>query len=289
MSQPVIDPERLAALLDGRLSRAERSELLSRLASSDPTLEAYADAAAITNELQPGQRRWLPPMRWIAIAAMLAGVALAPWLWMRVRRANRDEPGRFVALLASRADDLPAGWDASPWGSVRGADEPLTAGARAGRLGARLVDLELAVQRRDTAAASVAADVGALLEAVPAAGPVGAMYRDIGARAGAAPSDLDPLLAQAGSAAARLAGPDLVQLGAWAEASRIAAATHDAAFFEARPSRAMLARASALPGLTEPARAAIARLQAELAAERTPEWSALGRDFTELLRALGSS
>ncbi len=289
MSQPVIDPERLAALLDGRLSQAERADLLSRLADSDSTLEAYTDAVAVVNELEPGRRRWLPPTRWVAIAAVLAGVALAPWLWMRARSADRDDPGRFVALLAPRGGTLPAGWDANPWGSVRGSDQPLTAGGRAARLGGRLVDLELAVQRRDSAAAVVAADIGALLEGVPAAGPVGAMYREIGVRAAAAPEELEPLLAQAGSAAARLAGPHLVQLGAWVEAARIAAASQDAGFFKARLSRATLAQAASLSGLPEPARAAIGRLQAELATERPPEWSALGRELTELLQALGSS
>jgi hypothetical protein len=288
VNQPVIDPEQLAALLDGRLSSAARRELLSRLAGSDQTLEAYADAAAVLNELRPGRPRWLAPTRWIAIAAMLAGVALAPWLWTRARSGDRDDPGRFVALLASPTGGLPAGWNANPWGSVRGADEPLTPGARAARLGGRLVDLELAVQRRDTSAAAVAADIGALLETIPAAGPVGAMYRDVGRRAGAGPQELKPLLARAGSAAANLAGPDLVQLGAWAEAARIAAAAQDAGFFRARQSRATLARAAMLAGLTEPARAAIGRLQPALAAEGTPDWSALGRDLTELLRALGS-
>jgi hypothetical protein len=287
VSEPVIDPERLAALLDGRLSKAERAELVSRLAASEQTLEAYADAAAVAGELQPGRRRWLPPARWIAIAAALAGLALAPWLWTRARSGARDDPGRFVALLASQTGALPAGLDANPWGSVRGPDQALTARARAARLGARLVDLELAVQRRDTMAAVVAADIRALLDWIPAAGPVSAMYRDIGARTGVAPRELEPQLAQAGSAVAGLAGPDLVQLGAWAEAARIAAAAQDAAFFQARQSRATLARSGTLAGLTMPARAVIGRLQPALAAERTPDWNALGRDLTELLRALG--
>ena len=286
MTQSDIDPERLAALLDGRLGQTERAELLSRLAASEQSLEAHADAVAVANELEP-RRRQLPTIRWIAIAAVLAGIALAPWLWTRLRPSAPDEPGRFVALLAARSAGLPAGLEDSPWGSVRGADEPLTADARAVRLGARLVDLELAVQRGDTVAARVAADVSALLEGIPAAGPVSAMYRDIGQRAGAAPRDLEPLLAEAGSAAAKLAGPDLVRLGAWVEAARIAAAAHDAGFFGARQSRATLADAGTLAGLTEPARAALGRVQATVAAEHAPDWSALGRDLTELLRMLG--
>jgi hypothetical protein len=285
----VIDPERLAALLDGRLGGAERSELLTQLAASDSAFEAYADAAAVVGELQAGPRHWQTPMRWIAIAAVLAGLALAPWLWMRMRSANRDDPGRFVALLAAPAGSVPAGWNADPWGTVRGSDQPLMATARAARLGARLTDLALAVQRRDTASATLAADIGALLEAVPAAGPVSAMYHEIGTRAGAAPSDLAPLLTRAGSATARLAGADLVQLGAWVEAARVAAATQDAAFFDSRQSRTMLVRASTLSGLAEPARSLVSRLQAKLSAERTPEWSALGRDLTQLLGTLGSS
>lgn len=289
MSQPGIDPERLAALLDARLSGPERAELLQQLAASDSALESYGDAAAVVGELQTGPRRWLTPMRWIAIAAVLAGLALAPWLWMRMRPTNRDDPGRFVALLTSPAGGVPAGWNADPWGSVRGSAEPLTAAARAARLGTRLTDLALAVQRRDTATGTLAADIGALLDGVPAAGPVSAMYHDIGTRAGAAPSDLRPLLTQAGSAAARLAGADLVQLGAWVEAARVAAAAQDAAFFDSPQSRTMLARASTLTGLTEPARAQISRLQVELSAERTPEWNALSRDLTELLGTLGSS
>lgn len=286
MTQSDIDPERLAALLDGRLGKTERAELLSHLAASEQTLEAYADAVAAVSQLEP-QRRPLPPIRWIAIAAVLAGIALAPWLWTRLRPSAADDPGRFVALLAARPAGLPAGLEDSPWGSVRGADEPLTADARAVRLGALLVDLELAVQRGDTVAARVAADVGVLLEAIPAAGPVSAMYRDIGQRAGGAPRDLEPLLTEAGSAAAKLADPDLVRLGAWVEAARVAAAAHDAGFFRARQSRATLADAGTLAGLTEPARAALGRVHATLVAERAPDWSALGRDLTELLRMLG--
>jgi hypothetical protein len=73
------------------------------------------------------------------------------------------------------------------------------------------------------------------------------------------------------------------------EAARVAAAAQDAAFFDSPQSRRMLTRAGTLTGLTEPARSLISRLQAELTAEPTPEWSALGRDLTELLGALGSS
>jgi hypothetical protein len=303
VTQSAIDPQVLAALLEGRLPARERVAVMARLAASEPALEAYIDAVAVMSELQPGPmigdrgparsapdaKRWrLPPKRWLAIAAVLAGVALAPWLTTRSRPSGRADPGGIVAQLQVPTGGLPAGWDGRPWSSVRGAEQPLTPRARAIRLGARLVDLELAVAVRDPAAANLAGDIAALLEALPAAGPVTAMYRDIARDDSASSQDLEPLLAQAGTAAARLAGADPTRLGAWAEAARIAAARRDAGFFRAEQTRAALEQASNLLDPAEPARAAVQRLRAALAPERAPDWSALERDLTELLRGLAS-
>jgi hypothetical protein len=303
VTQPDIDPERLAALLDGRLPAAERRAVLDQLAASEPAAEAYVDALAVLSELEPAQNaddprargiaserlRWRhPPKRWLAIAALLAGVALAPSLITRLRRSEQTDPSRVVALLAARNRGLPAGWDRGPWSSVRGADQPLTASARAVRLGALLVDLELAVRGHDAALADIARDISDLLEPVPASGPIAAMYRDLGQRAGVPSDDLIPLLRPAGDAAVRLVGPQPAQLGAWVEAARIASVRSDTAFFRAGESRAVLAQAGNLSGLTDDAPEAVRRIQAALASERAPDWSALERDLTDLLRALGS-
>lgn len=299
MTQPAIDPEVLAALLEGRLPADQRAAVLARLAAAEPALEAYIDAVAAMSELEPARmigdrgaaksavkpRRRLSRGSWLAIAAVLAGLAVAPWLTTRMG-SKRTDPGRFVALLGGPAAGLPAGWDGRPWSSVRGVDQPLTASARATRLGARLVDLEIAVQARDTTAANLAGDVAALLEALPAGSPVTAMYRDIGRRAGAPPQDLKPLLVQAGSAAARLAGPDLARLGAWAEAARIAAIRRDTTFFRAGETRSVLQRARGEASLPEAASAIIPRLDSTLTLERPPDWSELERDLTALLGEL---
>jgi hypothetical protein len=302
VTQPDIDPERLAALLDGRLPAAERRAVLDQLAASEPAAEAYVDALAVLSELEPAKNaadprptgtpserlRWrVPPKRWLAIAALLAGVALAPSLMTRLRRSDQTDPTRVVALLATRNGGLPAGWDRGPWSSVRGAGQPLTSSARAVRLGARLVDLELAVRGRDSAIADIARDISDLLEALPASGPIAAVYRDIGQRAGAPSDDLKPLLRPAGNAAVGLVDPKPAQLGAWVEAARIAAVRGDIAFFRAGESRAALAHAGNSTGLAEDAAAAVQRIQAALASERAPDWSALERDLTDLLRALG--
>jgi hypothetical protein len=296
-----MDPQRLAALLDGRLDQTGRAELLAQLASSDEALEAYADAVAIVGELAPAGRgrsevihraHWLQPpaWRWVAIAAALAGVAVTPWLWTRARSVNREDPGRFVSALAISEGQLPRQWYATPWPGMRGAAQPLTPTARAARLGARLVDLEVALRTRDTTVAQLTAEITGLVEDLPAAGPVATMYRDVAQRTGAGvpAQELEPLLTRARVAATRLAGADLVQLGAWAEAGRLAAAQRNAGFFQARESRSLLERAPGLANLPAAAHVVLQRLQSDLPAGGPPEWSALEPDLTELLRALGS-
>ena len=286
MTQPRIDAEQLAALLDGRLSGDQRAELLQRLAASDSATDAFADAAAVTNELQPLPSKTFPASRWIAIAAALTGLALAPWLWTRVRQPQSDGAARLVSLLGVPVVATPPqGWDASPWSSVRGDDQPLTPSARALRIGAHMTDLELAARRGDTAAARFATDIAALLEGVPAAGPVIAMYRQIAEQAATSPSQLDPMIAKAETAAAGLAGADLVRLGAWAQAARLAAHVKDAAFFQSREPRTTLADDRAIAGLSQPGRTALALVQTTLAAEGAPDWGALERGLTELLRS----
>ena len=52
MPDPIPDARRLAALLDGRLSAAEREQLLGELAASDDALDVYADAAAALGALE---------------------------------------------------------------------------------------------------------------------------------------------------------------------------------------------------------------------------------------------
>jgi hypothetical protein len=300
-----ITAERLAALLEGKLNEAQRAEVVAQLASSEDALGAYGDAIVVVSELEisattgsigpsgaarrAGWRR-LPAWSWVAMAAALAGVAVAPWLWTRARSGDRDDPGKFISLVAASGRPLPGQWYGTPWPGMRGAGQPLTATARAARLGARLVDLELAVRTRDTTAAKLAAEIIDLVEGLPAGGPVAAVYRDVGRRAaaGAGPEELEPLLARGRLAVTQLAGADLVQLGAWAESGRIAAAQQNAEFFRARESRSMLARAAGLSGLPEPARALVQRLQSDLPTEGPRDWGELERAFSELVRVLGS-
>ncbi len=292
MTEPALDAERLAALLDGKLDQHERAELLARLASSEEeeASEAYFDAVAALGELEGGSaapRRW-PAKQWLAIAATLAGIALAPLLWRLARPpapASAD-PRRFVALLAARADGLPAGWEGRPWSSVRGGAEPLSDPAASARLGARLVDLDLAIAADDTAAGGIAADVASLVERfglTPLAGQLrGEVRPDVPPRA------VEPLLAYAWRAGAASPAPALVGFAAWAESARIAAARHDLEFFRARDSRLAVEQAVRLPTLPGSAAAELQRLESLLPAGGPPDWDGLENALTALVKALGS-
>ncbi|HYR11838.1 MAG TPA: hypothetical protein VEQ60_28900, partial [Longimicrobium sp.] len=76
--------------------------------------------------------------------------------------------------------------------------------------------------------------------------------------------------------------------GAWAEASRLAAARRDADFFRSRASRRALERAAADPALPAAARAAVERIRASVAASPALDWVLLEREATRILASAGS-
>ena len=304
MNKPMLDAERIAAMLDGRLDERQRAEVMAQLASSEEAFDAFVDAAAVTPELtlqgsrasvrgaRPrgrtiGWRR--PGGRWLALAAVLAGIAVLPWSWSRLRPADADSGEQLAVVLADAGAGLPTGWDGQPWSTLRGSSDGLARQARAVRLGARLVDLELAARAGDHAmTGAIAIDVATLAEGLPAGGVVGAVHRDIARRAGEPASRLAPTIAHGRVAAAKLAGEELVTLGAWLEAARIAAARRNADFFRADHGRALLARSASDAGLGEPARQALHQVSEAVPAGGEPEWGALEGALTNALRVLGS-
>ncbi|HST58231.1 MAG TPA: hypothetical protein VLK84_06085, partial [Longimicrobium sp.] len=116
--EPIHDDERLAALLDGRLTGEEREELLAYLSVADEEYQILAGTAAIllaveeeaeeamvsppTRELRPpsrvakgGWRRRSP--RWVATVAALTGLIVLGTL--------RTAPTHPAVRLAERLDD----------------------------------------------------------------------------------------------------------------------------------------------------------------------------------------
>jgi hypothetical protein len=296
---PQVDAEKLAALLDGRLSERERATVLAQLAGSPELRETYADAIAalgtaetagspvVPIESRVRRRRWGPVAAWVGLAAVLAGVVLLPAVRGRLRSSGPGTPGDFVELLREPGAALPTGWDTPAWSSTRGPSDPLTPEARAARIGARIVDLEVAIAARDSAAGRIAQELVLLLEGAPAGAPVAAMFREVAGKVDAPSPELTRKLDDASAAATVLAGAEQVRLGAWAEAARIAAVTRDTAFFGTDDAFRPLERARRLPVLTPPARLVVdAIIRAKPSSDS--DWRTLETHTADLLRALGS-
>ena len=87
--------------------------------------------------------------------------------------------------------------------------------------------------------------------------------------------------------AKRLGRRDALQLGAWAEAARLAAVRRDAAFFRDGPTRPMLDRAAQLAP-SDSARAAVREVRRLLPGAAGPRWKELAGALDRLLGEVAS-
>lgn len=328
MTRPPMDENDLARFLEAHgLTEAERGAAVAHLSESDPDAELIADAAYMLRELEadegviplrrpeprhlhvddvdkgadtppapsrpPSMQRARPrriPVRWLALAAMLAGVLLVPLALSRTGGRGAGSAD-FAVLLVNQNAGLPAGWtDQYPWTRTRGGAGAVIEDALAARLGAWNTDLALAIDARQADETEVLA--GRIEEALGSpqlggASLAAAPYREIASGAGGEPATLAPLLAQGRELIASFVAGDAFALGAWAEASRIAVQQRDAAFFRARESRRMLERAAKLGSLDESTRNSIEALRAASRADAEPDWVALESHTEQLLVRLG--
>jgi hypothetical protein len=327
VTRPPMDENDLARFLEARgLTEAERGAAVAHLSESDPDAELLADAAYMLRELEadegviplrrpeprhlhvddvdkgtdtppapsrpPSMQRARPrriPARWLALAAMLAGVLLVPLALSR-SRGHGDELADITVLVTGSAG-LPVGWtdQRRPWSVSRGGGDVLIDNARAARLGALHMDLEFAAaggQAEQTGL--LASQIAGMLDDsdIPAASFAASPYRRIAAEAAGSPQALAPLLAEGGEAVESLVDGDAFVLGAWAEGARIAARQHGAAFFRTAASRQMIERAGDLSSLDPATRASIDALRAASRAEGEPDWAALEAHADQLLRHL---
>jgi len=286
--------ERLAALLDGTCSEAEREELLAQLAVDDDELEVFAAAAAALNlhereevaagvvplhaassvQRGEGRPRWRPP-RWVSLAAA-AGIA-AVLMFGILRRGEASGVAQTVAMLSDSNMSLPA--------QIALPREPLRGGGSSEgesvRLGALLVDLEVAARAKDQAQAQrAAAEIAALLKRTNPSLELIAQYESIG-KAGIARERLDPELAGRAEQAARQ--PNWVRVGEWLQAARIAASHRDRGFFETGESQDRL-NDKRLPLGVSLRRARAAMPAPGEAGQREPDWATLQSELTSLLK-----
>lgn len=302
------DDERLSALLQGQLSGPERDELLAHLAASDDDYEVFNDAVEILGALEEPaaraeaaeeaaaiipmperQRPWRPPVRWVALAAVLAGVALVSTLALRGRTPAGGDPVRLAAAVHAPGQGLPEGWTAGPlWPGDRGdASSGGTGKVAAARAGAMLVELAVAVRAGDTAVTQRAA--ARLRQFEPGVGGATPL-RQIQDRPGAPREVLEGLVDRATDRLAEHYGKDdgYLRLGAWTRAALVAASARDEAFFRGAASRDMLDRAQGLTREDAAARAAVEQARRYLAADGAPEWDSLEASLKTLLREIAS-
>jgi hypothetical protein len=263
MSVGRIDPNLVAAFLENRLSPEERRQVIEHLNASPEDYEVFAEAAGLLADLDPGpdgavmptpspsptpapqpaapvaaqRRQWWTPRPWM----LLPLAAAAAVVLLLVRSPLQDDTGLEgmlalatpAALVGSTgtgavAAELGPDWAVTGWTVTRGGDAANRGDALEFRIGARLADLELALDRSDVGAIQlVAGELAALLDQVPGGALVAERYAGL-AREGAA------LQADSARAAlsALLGGSAAVRLGVWTEQARLAAAAGDAAYFD---------------------------------------------------------
>ncbi|HEX5439200.1 MAG TPA: hypothetical protein VFW98_18750 [Gemmatimonadaceae bacterium] len=302
MTDPTVDARFLAALLDGRLSQDDRDEVLRRVAASPESFEALVEAVAIVRDVEgytprtspvtpattSPRRRWRSKsaVRWLSVAGAVAAAAVLLLIVQRSRRPSEGSAQRLAALLVSQGAVAPAGFDATPWAARRGSGGTLSTRARAVRLGARAVDLELAVHAQSTTAASIASAMAHELDAVPAASPVTTLYRNITRLAASDARATRVQLTSAEGSTARLVGTDAFEFGGWLQSARIAAAGRDRNFFASDVSGDAIRGARDRQLIDSTTHAALTQLRASAAVGDGADWGALAARLTDILRAL---
>jgi hypothetical protein len=243
------DLELLAALIDGRLSGEERARAVKLLADSDEALELFANAMRDQRAQAPKvvpistARRWLQwkVMAPIAAAAALAAVAVPRLLGPGVNGVLATQLAMELTRDPGFAGALHEGWEQRGWTVTRGVRE--TGTARTGspmesklafRLGVRSVDLQIALQRADTALAGrLTSEILETLGAVGFSDVVLTSYTTLKSRLATQPLSRSIESASRAESELRdlLASPSF-EFGEWAGAADLAAQAHDASFFE---------------------------------------------------------
>lgn len=266
MTGDALDPETLAAFLEGRLSKEERDQVLRALDESPGDVAWLADASAALSALEPAggahshassgtgqpvdqvaQARGRRLRLSLGVGGLAAAAALAMLLLLRPG-SRPGAPADVSVLLVGRslapargdgalARALGEGWSSPGWTVWRGSEAgTLTPRQRSTRIGARLADVGVALDAQDrTAAVGALDEVIALLADVDAAGPVAAEHARL--RTALRSGGVDDSVLRAASAAREhlrsvLASP-WVDLGSWEELARLAAATEQWSFFSA--------------------------------------------------------
>ena len=196
-----IELELIAGLIDGRLAGEDRARAMKLLANSDEALELFALALRQRHEMPDvgvvpiaSRRRW-PQWKLVVPIAAAAALAIVVLPTLRDRGASPPSAREYAMELGQDprfVNELPKGWEQRAWAGTRGAgsNREASASTLAFRLGVRSVDLQVALQRGDTAVAGrLIEEILETLDDVALSAPVAARYAALrsGSRATLAP------------------------------------------------------------------------------------------------------
>jgi hypothetical protein len=254
--------EELAALIDARLEESERKQLLAHIESCESCYEVFSETIRFREEEigdQPaqlgsiaGKRPVDVPRRrlWLTIGSLAAAALLAVAIWSPqverfmsgVRGASSDGSlavGNLVADLPFSQDNL-IPYDGSGWSRTRGLSDHLDETERSFRLGVRVVDLMVALRANEIPMAQrLLPEVAALADSFDVAEHLVATLREMQSRleAGEPMDEVIDLAVLADGYATDLADGAAFELGKWAEAGRLAAASEEPEYFRRRKIR----------------------------------------------------
>lgn len=266
MSTERIDPETLAAFLDGTLSASDRERLLRAAAQGGAVYEQLIEAQALLYDgvagteaivprvsvttAQPLESRpsakgsWWMRNTWklggILVAAGIAGI-----IWKRRAELPNASPtaGTVQHVMALAAGATPdsafgVGWDRIDWSITRGPTQSADDGVYAFRLGVRFVDLAVASSSNDTSARhALGQTLVALASGAETGSPVAARIEALAA------ADQRPTVEEMSSICEDLRTlvnhPAAYDAAVWTESARAGARANQATFFapNGRPMR----------------------------------------------------
>ena len=252
-----VDLELIGALMDGRLTGAERERAIKLLGESEAAFEVYTDAVRARADLEAEEEadpeeqeeednavvpinRWLGRRLWVGVPAAAAALLIAVLPSVQARRAEAVFAASTTAIvlpLTQRGDlrsTLRPGWEDRSWSVMRG-------GARAGldsttefRLGVRATDLRVALAAGDAERArGLTGEVLDLLQAMPIADAPKAEYQGLRSRIEGREAG-EQLMAAASRAEDTLKeflDSRWFGYGKWLAAGELAARTGSASFF----------------------------------------------------------
>jgi len=282
-----VDPEVIASLIDGRLSDTERQALLAKLGASEQDLDVLMDAAAAVADLRRsglaakrpaadsvGSPRRLIWRRFAYGGALAAAAAIALMVGRSPlgRRSDSVAAHEMIAALSDKSPP-PSDWNYSPWDARRGAGEVADTTAYF-RIGFRLTDLELALQNDRSSSTAISQEIAELLLNVPGGAALANVFNTF-AKSGEVNGDN-----RARERLSELPRQDLIVLGSWVEAARLAAARKDTRWFNRDENQHMLTTLNELKAISPANRPTAGDTDMSIS-----DWSRLQRFLEDVAKA----